>query len=99
MTCAEALERMDALRVPFGLVVPAAEMHEDAQAVAMGLFEESEHPVAGRLRQPRHPARFGGTPARLGGPSPALGEHTDEILAEFGFADRAETLRAAGVVQ
>lgn len=99
MTCAEALERMDALRVPFGLVVPASEMHTDEHAIAMGLFEESVHPTAGRLRQPRHPARFLTTPATLGGPSPGLGEHTDAILDEFGFADRTEALRAAGVVQ
>lgn len=98
MTCAEAVERMDALRVPFGLVVPASEMHEDEHAIAMGLFEESVHPVAGRLRQPRHPARFGSTPAVLGGPSPALGEHTDEILHSLGLSDHIEELRRAGVV-
>ena len=97
-TCAQALQRMDELKVPFGLVVRPEEMHEDSQAIAMGLFEESVHPVAGRLRQPRHPAQFHGTPAHLGGPSPALGEHTDEILGELGFADRIDDLRAAGVI-
>jgi crotonobetainyl-CoA:carnitine CoA-transferase CaiB-like acyl-CoA transferase len=90
---------MDELNVPFALVVSASEMHEDEHAIAMGLFEESVHPVAGRLRQPRHPARFGATPAALGGPAPALGEHTDEILVELGFGDRITTLRASGVVQ
>ena len=98
MTVAEALDRMDALKVPFALVVPPAELHLDAHAQAMGLFEESRHPVGGRLRQPRHPARFSSTPARLGGPSPMLGEHTDEILAELGRADEVSELRAAGVV-
>jgi len=99
MTSADALQRMDQLNVPFALVVPPAEMHEDEHAIAMGLFEESVHPVGGRVRQPRHPARFGGTPASLGGPSPSLGQHTDEILAELGLADRIEALRAEGVVQ
>ena len=99
MSCSEALRRMDELSVPFALVVPAGAMHQDEHAIAMGLFEESEHPVGGRLRQPRHPARFGGTPAALGGPAPSLGEHTDEILQELGFADRITTLRADGIVQ
>jgi alpha-methylacyl-CoA racemase len=47
---------------------------------------------------PRHPARFAGTPATLTGGSPGLGQHTDEILAELGMADRVVELRAAGVV-
>lgn len=98
MTTAEATDRMEALKVPFGLVVPQAELPDDRHAKAIGLFEESAHPVAGRLRQPRHPTRFSGTPAALGGPSPALGQHTDELLAEVGLADRTAALRSAGVV-
>jgi crotonobetainyl-CoA:carnitine CoA-transferase CaiB-like acyl-CoA transferase len=98
MTTAEATARMEELKVPFALVVPQAELPDDPHAVAIGLFEASDHPVAGRLRQPRHPTRFGGTPASLGGPCPTLGQHTDELLAEIGWADRREALRAAGVV-
>lgn len=99
MTCAEASARMEERRVPFGLVVAARDMHNDPHAIAMGLFEESEHPVAGRLRQPRHPARFGGTPAELGGPAPMLGEHTAEILEELDMGDRLEDLRSRSIVQ
>ena len=69
-----------------------------AHAQAIGLFEESQHPSAGRLRQPRHPTQFLRTPARFGGPAPTLGEHTDEILAEVGWADRQPTLRRDGIV-
>lgn len=99
MTCAEASARMEERRVPFGLVVAARDMHNDPHAIAMGLFEESEHPVAGRLRQPRHPARFGATPAELGGPAPMLGEHTAEILEELDMGDRLEELRSRSIVQ
>jgi crotonobetainyl-CoA:carnitine CoA-transferase CaiB-like acyl-CoA transferase len=89
---------MQDLKVPFAPVVSQVDLPDDPHARAIGLFEESDHPVAGRLRQPRHPARFDATPATLGGPSPLLGEHTDEILEELGMSDRIEALRAAGVV-
>jgi crotonobetainyl-CoA:carnitine CoA-transferase CaiB-like acyl-CoA transferase len=62
------------------------------------MFEEFDHPVAGRVRQPRHPAQFLGTPATLQTVSPMLGEHTDEILVELGRGEDVEHLRAEGVV-
>jgi crotonobetainyl-CoA:carnitine CoA-transferase CaiB-like acyl-CoA transferase len=98
LATADAMRRLEAERVPCGVVVPPARLPDDPHARAIGLFVDSEHPVAGRVRLPRHPTRFGVTPAALGGPAPALGEHTDAILAEVGLAARAEELRAAGVV-
>ena len=64
----------------------------------MGLFEQLQDPAAGRVRLPRHPTQFSATPAAIGGPAPALGQHTDEILAELGLADRIDQLRTAGAV-
>jgi crotonobetainyl-CoA:carnitine CoA-transferase CaiB-like acyl-CoA transferase len=75
-----------------------AELSADPHAVAIGLLVDSEHPVVGSVRQPRHPARFDGTPAELGVPAPALGQHTDEILTELGRADDIARLRESGVV-
>lgn len=98
LTMAEATARFEAERVPFAMILSPDEMTRDPHAVAIGLFEEFDHPVTGRTRLPRHPARFAATPAALGSPSPGLGEHTDEILTELGLADRIEALRAAGVV-
>lgn len=98
LTTAEAMARLEAQRVPCGVVLSPAELAADPHAQAIGLLEDSEHPRAGRLRQPRHPTRFGATPADLGGAAPLLGEHTDEILASAGLGDRIPGLRAAGVV-
>ena len=98
LTMAEATARLDAERVPFAMILSADELTRDEHAVAMGLFEDRDHHVVGRTRLPRHPIRFGGTPSALGGPSPALGEHTDEILREVGLGDRIAELRASKVV-
>jgi crotonobetainyl-CoA:carnitine CoA-transferase CaiB-like acyl-CoA transferase len=94
----DASARFDEQRVPYAMIVAPAELPNDPHAVAAGLFETYEHHVVGRVRHPRHPTFFGGTPASLTRGSPALGEHTDEILSELGLGDRVADLRAAGTV-
>lgn len=99
LTTAEAMQRLEANNVPCGVIVSPAGLSADPHARAVGLLEDSSHPVVGRVRQPRHPARFGITPAAVGAPAPALGEHTDAILTELGVAPaEIERLRAGGVV-
>jgi crotonobetainyl-CoA:carnitine CoA-transferase CaiB-like acyl-CoA transferase len=98
MAIDEAMKRLEVERVPCGVVLSAAELASDPHAQAIGLLEESVHPVAGRLRQPRHPVKFGPTRPALGGPAPALGERTSDLLAEIGLAAQVEALRTAGVV-
>lgn len=98
MTTADAIARLEAELVPCGVVVAPADLASDPHAVAIGLLVDSESPAFGRLRQPRHPAQFGAVRPALGGPAPALGEHTEEVLAELGYADRLVDLRAAAVI-
>jgi crotonobetainyl-CoA:carnitine CoA-transferase CaiB-like acyl-CoA transferase len=98
LTMAEATARFEVQRVPFAMILSPDELTRDPHAVAVGLFEERDHHIVGRIRFPRHPAQFHGTPVRATDASPALGEHTDQVLAELGMADRIADLRASGVV-
>jgi crotonobetainyl-CoA:carnitine CoA-transferase CaiB-like acyl-CoA transferase len=98
LTTAEAMSRLEAERVPCGVLTPPADLPDDPHVRAIGLFEQLQDPAAGRVRLPRHPTQFSATPAAIGGPAPALGQHTDEILAELGLADRIDQLRAGGAV-
>lgn len=96
---AEWLVRLDAEQVPCAPILSREEVIADPQIAANGLIVESEHPHAGRLRQPRPAARFERTPAGLRTPAPLLGEHTETVLAEIGLsAEQCAELRAAGVV-
>jgi crotonobetainyl-CoA:carnitine CoA-transferase CaiB-like acyl-CoA transferase len=98
LSMAEASARLEDERVPFAMILSAEELPEDPHAQAMGLFVEADHDVVGRTRLPRHPTKFSATPAMLRGSSPALGQHTDELLAELGLAGSIADLRERGVV-
>jgi len=98
LTQAEATVRFERERVPFSMILSADDLTRDPHAVAIGLFVEDTHHVVGPTRVPRHPTRFRGTPAQLRNATPALGEHTDAVLASLGLADRVDDLRARGVV-
>ena len=77
-------------------------------APVLSMAEAPDHPhnrqrqtfvdVAG-IPQPAPAPRFGRTPGAIGRPPPHFGQHTDDILAEWGFtADEREKLRQAGAV-
>lgn len=84
-TTNEWLARLDAEQVPCAPILPLSDVIRHPQIVANELIFESEHPVAGRIRQPRAAARFDRTPTTLARPAPTLGQHTDEILKELGL--------------
>jgi crotonobetainyl-CoA:carnitine CoA-transferase CaiB-like acyl-CoA transferase len=80
------LDRLDAADVPCAPVLRRGEVMNNPQVVNNRVIEEFDQPMLGRVRQPRPAARFDATPARIGGPAPAIGQHTDSILAELGFS-------------
>ena len=82
--------------VPASAITTLEAIHDDPQVIHNSVFVEREHPLAGRLREPRAAARLSSTPQRVGHHAPAFGQHTDEIIEALGL-DPAE-LRAAGVV-
>ena len=92
LTTAAAIAALEAETVPCGVVLSPADLAADPHALAVGLLETHDHPDSGRVRLPRHPARFATTPAGPLTRAPRLGEHTDSVLADLGL-DPAEIAR------
>jgi len=93
------LAKLTKAGVPCAPVLTRFQVIKAPQVEALGSVVEFDHPKAGRLRQMRNAARFEGTPASLRRGAPALGEHSEEILAEAGYsADEIAGLKADGII-
>ena len=46
-----------------------------------------DHPGYGLVRMLGFPIKFSDTPCRVARPAPRLGEHTNEVLTELGYAE------------
>ena len=69
--------------VPAAPCLALADLPAHQQVLAIGVFEQTEHPLLGMVQHVTPPARFDGRKMKACGPSPALGEHGEDILAEL----------------
>jgi crotonobetainyl-CoA:carnitine CoA-transferase CaiB-like acyl-CoA transferase len=67
-------------QVVFEIVRTPIEMGDDPQAVANNYIVDAEQPGIGSAKRIALPLHVNGDPCRIGGPAPAHGEHTEEVL-------------------
>jgi crotonobetainyl-CoA:carnitine CoA-transferase CaiB-like acyl-CoA transferase len=82
----------------YARVQSPAEVATDPQSLANGFFTELNHP-AGPLKVVASPVRFYQNPASVRTPAPEVGQHTEEILGDNGYApEEIATLRAQKII-
>lgn len=82
-TSADWIAALEAAGVPCGPINRIDEVFADPQVVARGLRIALPHPLAGQVPLVANPIRLSGSPVVYQRPPPLLGEHTEEVLAQW----------------
>ena len=85
-TCGAWLATLNAAGVPCGAVRNIGEVLADPQLEAREMVATMMHPTVGATRVIGSPIKLSDTPASVRTPPPVLGQHTEAVLAEFGYS-------------
>ena len=72
--------------IPYAPNQSLKEVINDPQARASGCFVAYDHPTQGRIEQVANPVMMSKTPANVRMAAPEFGQHTEEVLLEYGFS-------------
>ncbi len=99
-TTDEWVALLDAAGVPCGPMKFTEELLDDEQVLANDLVVELEHSLAGPMKMVGPVLRMSDTPLEARSASPALGQHTDEVLVSIGYSpEDIQGLRDRGVTR
>jgi crotonobetainyl-CoA:carnitine CoA-transferase CaiB-like acyl-CoA transferase len=96
----DIVEKCSAAGVPMGPINDLSDVFNDPHVKARGMVQNFEHPVVGSFPGLAVPLKFHDLDDAKVGRPPLLGEHTDEILAQYLKFDAAQIseLRRKGAV-
>jgi formyl-CoA transferase len=96
---ADLLAALTDAGVPSAAVRTITEALADPQLAARDMVVPLEHIAAGSIRVLGTPLKLSATPASIRTPPPALGQHTDHVLAEVGLSGKEIAgLRTLGAI-
>jgi len=91
----------DSKGLPCGPVNDVLDMHADPQALARDMVISVDHATLGSVKTLGLPVKFSDTPGGVRRGAPLLGQHTREVLSEYGFSSEeiAGLIAEGAVVQ
>lgn len=81
----QALRELAEAKIPAGPVYSPAEVHTDPAIAESGAFIWLQHPQIDKAPYVAAPLNLSRTPLEIKRHAPLVGEHTEEVLNEFGF--------------
>ena len=98
-TTAHWVEVLERAGVPCGPIYNIEQVYADPHVQSRDMAVELQHPKAGGIRNIGVAVKLSDTPGSVRTPAPLLGQHTDDVLAEFGYADaEIAALRQSGAL-
>jgi formyl-CoA transferase len=98
-TSQDWIDALNDAGVPSGPIYAIDEMFADPQVEHVGMAKSVQHPELGEIQVLKNAVNLSSTPDIDYRPTPERGEHTDSVLAEFGYGgEEIERLRVAGVI-
>ncbi len=87
-TSADWVERLNKAGVPCGPIYAIDEMFADPQVKHLKMAQSVTKKDKSKMQLVAQPVTLSRTPSRFVAPPPAIGQHTDAVLKEFGFSAR-----------
>ena len=87
-TCDHWIERLLADGIPAGPILTYPQAFDSDHGRHRRMRIEIDHPIEGKIPNIGFAVKLMGTPQQVRRPPPLLGQHNDEVLAEYGLGEK-----------